>query len=152
MQVSFNSCTAAFVAGLCLAFISGCTSENAGSSQGRNQILSANQRDLPNDATGDALRRIAADGSDLTRPMWVDFEIAVPSQASGNKIAAKCKELGFRTKVWRDDESDQWTCTCSKTMIPTHADITAIERQFEAIAQPFGGYSVGWVTFGNVDD
>ena len=35
--------------------------------------------DYPNDTDGDALRRIASLGNDMTRPMEIDFAVAVPS-------------------------------------------------------------------------
>jgi hypothetical protein len=34
-------------------------------------------KDYPDDADGDALRRVAADGSDMSKPMEVDFMLSV---------------------------------------------------------------------------
>jgi hypothetical protein len=103
---------------------------------------------LPNDANGDALRRLAADGSDLSRAMPLEFHVAAPSEKVGQQLA-QAQGSGFTTSVWRDDETGEWTCTCTKTMVPDHAEITRIEQQLDAIAQPVGGHADGWGTFGN---
>ncbi|MGE5184457.1 MAG: ribonuclease E inhibitor RraB [Acidobacteriota bacterium] len=50
----------------------------------------------PRDADGDALRRVADDGSDMARPMVVDFMIAARDEAVGRAIAAAVGPLGYR--------------------------------------------------------
>ncbi len=104
---------------------------------------------LPGDATGDALRRVMADGSDLTKPMVLDFQLDVPSEKAGSIIAEKARPLGFIVKVYEDEGA--WTVECSRTMVATHAAITRIEEQLDEIARPHGGYSDGWGTFGNCE-
>lgn len=44
----------------------------------------AMKADFPDDADGDALRRLVNDGSDLTKPMLIDFQIAVPTEEAVN--------------------------------------------------------------------
>ncbi|MHC4974432.1 MAG: ribonuclease E inhibitor RraB [Planctomycetota bacterium] len=108
--------------------------------------------DLPDDASGDALRRLLADGSDLSRPMDIDFHVAVPTEAAGHAIAAAVAPLGFSARVVEDDEDDQngsWTCWCTKSMIASHAEITATEHLLDEVSGPHGGYSDGWGSFGN---
>ena len=58
--------------------------------------------DYPNDADGDALRRVAADGADMSKPMSIDFAIAAPSEDAGERIAAEARRLGFSVKVVPD--------------------------------------------------
>lgn len=41
---------------------------------------------FPNDADGDALRRVA-ERSDMSKPMDIDFAVEVPNQARGEKMA-----------------------------------------------------------------
>ena len=41
--------------------------------------------DFPNDADGDALRRVA-ERSDMSKPMDIDFAVDVPSKSSGEEI------------------------------------------------------------------
>ena len=42
---------------------------------------------LPDDDTGNALARIAAEGSDLNKPMKIEFFIAVENKKDGEDIA-----------------------------------------------------------------
>ena len=56
---------------------------------------------LPDDATGDALRRMIAGGSDLSEPMEIDFFVAIPHESAGNKVAEKAREV-YETRL-RDD-------------------------------------------------
>jgi hypothetical protein len=104
---------------------------------------------LPNDSDGNALRQLASEGSDLSKPMIIDFAVAVPNRAAGKAVAAAASPLGFTTDVYHDVESDTWTCYCTKTMVPRYDDIIAIQNQLDELSQPFGGKSDGWGSFGN---
>ncbi len=42
---------------------------------------------FPDDSDGGALRRLVEDGSDLSRPMYIDFQIAVPDEARATRLA-----------------------------------------------------------------
>jgi regulator of RNase E activity RraB len=106
--------------------------------------------EFPNDADGDALRRIAGDGSDLARPMFVDFQVAVPDRSSAELLAATAVKLGYRTKVYDSPACKlPWTCECSTRMLATYEAIIAFQRELEVISRPFGGIPDGWGTFGN---
>jgi Regulator of ribonuclease activity B len=105
--------------------------------------------DYPNDADGDALRRVARDGSDMTRPMDVDFAVAVPDEMSGLEVAKLAQGLGYRPDVVRDDESGSWTCCCTRSMVLTYAAVIAAQAELDRVAGPVGGASDGWGTFGN---
>lgn len=116
--------------------------------------------DYPKDDDGDALRRVAADGSDLSKPMQVDFMVAAGDAESGRRIAAAAERLGYRTEVVRDadDEDDvveadadehPWTVYCTKTMILTYAAVVEAQEELDRLGRPFGGHSDGWGTFGN---
>lgn len=105
--------------------------------------------DIPNDATGDALREFVKNGSDLTKPMEIDFFVAVPSKKAGDEVVLRAKTLGFRVSLEQDTESGDWTCYCIKTLIPEYAEVVKIEQQLSTIAKPFGGYSDGFGSYGN---
>jgi len=100
-------------------------------------------------ATRAALRRYQEHGSDLTRPMAMDFFVAVPDRKAGEKVAAEAERLGFDTSVEMDDESQEWTCYCSKTIVPALATVLAIEKQLDEIGQRHGGHADGFGSFGN---
>jgi hypothetical protein len=103
--------------------------------------------DRPQDADGDALRRVAADGSDLSKPMTVDFMIAGRDEASARAIAAAAAALGYRTEAQYDD--GRWTVYCAREMLLTYDSVVAAQAELDRIAQPLGGFSDGWGTFGN---
>jgi hypothetical protein len=106
--------------------------------------------DLPNDADGDALRRVADMGSDLSKPMFVDFQVAVPDEASAKALAAAAAELGYHVSVSDSAECTlPWTCECSTRMLVTYDAVIAIQSELAEIARPFGGLPDGWGTFGN---
>jgi regulator of RNase E activity RraB len=100
-------------------------------------------------ATRDALHRMAEDGSDMSKPMAMDFFIAVPSREAGNDVASEASALGFGTSVEHDDASAEWTGFCQKTIVPALATVIEIEDQLETIAQRHGGFNDGFGSYGN---
>jgi hypothetical protein len=105
---------------------------------------------LPKNADGDALRRLIRDGSDLSRPMYVDFQIAIPNKPRAKQLADAARKLGYRVRVYASAECDlPWTCECSTRMLATHESIVAVEAELAQLAAPFGGYPDGWGSFGN---
>ena len=103
-------------------------------------------------ATYDALARIARDGSNLTRPLDMDFFIAVQDADAGAVVAARATQLGFATKVEQDAASGKWTCYCTKRLVPAFDIVVAVEQQLDALAHDVGGYADGFGTFGNAAD
>jgi hypothetical protein len=113
--------------------------------------------EYPNDADGDALRRVAGGGSDMSEPMDVDFQIAAPDESTAMTIAEIAARLGYRTRIYNyteddaEDESHSWTCECSKTMVLTYDAALAAQAELDEIARPLSAYADGWATFGNVE-
>jgi regulator of RNase E activity RraB len=110
----------------------------------------------PDDADGDALRRVAQDGNDMSKPMDIDFQVAAPDESVAKRVAEGAAKLGYRTSIYFDDEEADvedsealWTCECTKTMVPTYDAIIASQAELDSIARPLGAYSDGWGTFGN---
>jgi regulator of RNase E activity RraB len=101
------------------------------------------------DADSDAIARIVKGGSDLGRPMKVDFHVFAPSEKSAHQIASAAHEAGYATDIARDEGSDAWTCTCSVNLTVTHHELLRVQMDLDRVAHPFGGYSDGWGTFGN---
>jgi regulator of RNase E activity RraB len=109
---------------------------------------------MPNpidDATREALERIARDGSDLTRPLKMDFFVAVPDETAGRIVADRAAKAGFDTVVEQDSETEDWTCYCTKVLVPTYDAVVDIESQLDSFASDIGGHADGFGTFGNVD-
>src|SRR5262249_33233075 len=106
--------------------------------------------DYPNDADGDALRRLASTGAEMSRPMEIDFIVTVPDRETGEAFAEIAARSGYRTELVHDEEDDAWDCYCSRTMLPTYEGIVAAQRDLDKLSRPFGGYSDGWGTPGNL--
>ena len=102
---------------------------------------------LPDDADGDALRRLRNDGADLNKPHSIDFHVAVPDEESGHVVLAAARELGFKVKLDKDEDGTDWTCYCTKTMVPDHASIVEVEATLDSIAKKVGGKADGWGAF-----
>lgn len=106
---------------------------------------------FPDDADGDALMRLAENGADLTRPMIIDFAVAIPDESTGREIALKAIQIGYNTSVEQDSEFSGWTCYCSKAMFATHRDVINCQLELDKIAVAYGGFADGWGTSGNAE-
>lgn len=111
----------------------------------------ANSELYPDNDTGNVLRQIRKGGSDMSRPMEMDFHVAVPSERAGRLVAARCEAEGFTVELTRDSNGPNWTCTCTKSIVPTYATVSAIEAQMNAFSRDVGGYADGFGTFGNLN-
>lgn len=103
----------------------------------------------PDDADGHALRMLERNGSNLSRPMEIDFAVAVPGEAAALAVARLAGVAGYRPSVSRDDESGAWTCYCSRSMVPAYEALVHAQAELDRLAGPVGGASDGWGTFGN---
>ena len=105
----------------------------------------------PDDEDGEALRRVAALGADMSRPMEIDFFVAVPDREAGEAVARLASGLGYRVEVVHDEEDDAWDCYCTRVMLATYDGIVAAQRELDGLSRPFGGRSDGWGTPGLPD-
>ena len=80
---------------------------------------------IPNDADGDALRRLIKIGADLTKPMDIDFHVAAPDEGSCQAIGKAAAMVGFRIHRSKDHNRAAWTCSCTKSMIDSMNDTLA---------------------------
>lgn len=107
----------------------------------------------PDDSDGDALRRVESDGSDMSKPMFVNFQVAVPDESSAKALADVVYKLGYRVSIYDSPEcSLPWTCECSSRMVASYDSVVAIQNELAELSGPFGGHPDGWGTFGNVPD
>jgi hypothetical protein len=111
-----------------------------------------NEAAIPNDADGDAMRRVIASGANLSRPMKIDFQVAAPSEEAARRVAVTASEKGFAVQCYVDKEGGKWTCECSQTMLLIYRDMLRIQKELNLLSRPFGGYADGWGTFGNEDE
>jgi hypothetical protein len=104
--------------------------------------------DFPNDADGDALRRVA-ERSDMSKPMDIDFAVEVPSKSSGEEVQRLAAQRDFRPTLHFDETDQRWTCYCAKRMVPTYEAVMAAQKELDELSAAFDGYSDGWGTLGN---
>jgi hypothetical protein len=107
---------------------------------------------LPRDSDGDALRRLIATGSDLSKEMEIDFAVDIPDRDTGLAFAAAVARMGYRTSVYQDGSAGEWSCYCSRVMIPSYDAIVAVQETLERIGRPFHAKPDGWGSFGNATE
>jgi hypothetical protein len=104
----------------------------------------------PDDSDGDALRGVESNGSDMSKPMYVNFQVAVPDEPSAKSFADVVYTLGYRVSIYDSPEcSLPWTCECSSRMVASYESVVAIQNELAELSAPFGGHPDGWGTFGN---
>ena len=96
------------------------------------------------------MRRFVDSGSDLSKPMTIDFQVAVPDEGSAKGLAELAYKLGYRVKIYASPEcSLPWTCECSTRMLVSYEGVISIQHELAGLASPFGGHPDGWGGFGN---
>jgi hypothetical protein len=100
----------------------------------------------PNDDNGDVLRRLEAQGDDLSLPRDVDFNVVFPDEARATDFAHRFRRDGYRATVRFANvvKTHPWEALIVKNMIPTHTGITDFERELQDVADALGGYNDGW--------
>jgi len=100
----------------------------------------------PNDDNGDALRRLEADGDDLSRPRDIDFTVVFPDEMSAEEFARQIRGDGYKATVELKKvvKTHPWDVVVVKNMIPTHSDITSFEQELQGIADRLDGRNDGW--------
>ncbi len=107
--------------------------------------------DYPHDDDGEALKRVAADGNDMSKPMPIDFTVVVPDEDSARAVAGVAAAAGYDPDIDYDGEADEWIVEATKTMLATYENVVGAQAELGALTSPHGGEVDGWGTFGNND-
>lgn len=99
----------------------------------------------------DAIRRLAEDGSDLSRPMPVEFVAMLAGPCDVGEIGEAVERLGYEVEFYRDEEEDALECVCTRTMLVSEGSIAACERELSELFERFGAELDGWGSFGNAE-
>jgi hypothetical protein len=104
----------------------------------------------PNDDNGDVLRRLEAQGDDLTQPRNMDFTVVFTDEDSAQRFSKHFQALGYATSVdfTQTKKEFPWDVVVVKHMTPTHQEIGDFEGLLEGVAEALGGYNDGWGCFG----
>ncbi|RYD35817.1 MAG: ribonuclease E inhibitor RraB [Verrucomicrobiaceae bacterium] len=105
---------------------------------------------IPQDADGDAMRRVLSHGSNVYRPMNIDFMVACSNVPTAEEVMSIARSRGYSTKISVDPEDETVTCYCTKRMLLDYEALVSAQSELDVIAEAFGGYCDGWGTFGNV--
>ena len=103
----------------------------------------------PNDANGDVLRRMEAQGDDLTKPRNIDFTVVFVDASSADQFAEHFRALGQKVSVefTRTDPDFPWDVGVVEHMVPSHDAITDFENLLQSVADGWGGHNDGWGCF-----
>ena len=74
----------------------------------------------PDDADGDALRKVAESGADMSRPMVIEFSVDVPDERAARRVAEVVAPVGFYPSIFRHDETDSWSLRVHERATDTH--------------------------------
>jgi hypothetical protein len=99
----------------------------------------------PNDDNGDVLRRMEAQGDDLSRSRDIDFNMVFPDEAQATAFARQVRKEDFSATVRLANvvETHPWEVLVVRNMIPTHSGITQFEQELQKWAKPLDGYTDG---------
>jgi len=103
----------------------------------------------PDDENGDVLRRLEANGDDLSRPRAIDFTVVFPDENSAERFAEQFRSLGFSSSLeFSETRKDSpWDVIVVKHMMPSHREIGDFEVQLQDVADAHGGHNDGWGCF-----
>ena len=103
----------------------------------------------PNDANGDALRRMEAEGDDLNRPRNIDFTVVFADQISAERFAGHFRGLGHEASVelTKTNQDYPWDVVVVQHMVPSYDGIGNFEKLLESVAWGWGGHNDGWGCF-----
>ncbi|MFT3787706.1 MAG: ribonuclease E inhibitor RraB [Tepidisphaeraceae bacterium] len=104
--------------------------------------------DFPNDADGDAIRRVAEAGHDLRSSMPVDFRILVADENAARAIAIEAQDRAFSAAIG-PAETGGWQVIVTRSMLLRYWDVVQLQKDLNDLAEPFEGYCDAWATVGN---
>jgi regulator of RNase E activity RraB len=104
---------------------------------------------FPNDDNGDALRRLQADGDDLSRARSIDFSVVFSNEETSENFAKHFRNMGYEVSIelTQVKVDHPWDVVVVKHMVPSHSAITEFEGELQKIADHLGGYNDGWGCF-----
>jgi regulator of ribonuclease activity B len=103
----------------------------------------------PNDDDGDTLKAVAASGADMSKPMLIDFTIAVPTMEGARSLTERIAALGYAPELYVDEEDGSISLYCGRTMVATYEGVVAAQAELNLLCEPVGANCDGWLTAGN---
>ena len=107
-------------------------------------MLGGEGNESAEEQNADVLRRMAADGDDLTKARHIDFHHLFPRGEDAVAFQNAARNLGYQADHDFWAEQNAWLTTVHIKMMPALGEITAMELTLDAIARSFGGEPDGW--------
>lgn len=97
----------------------------------------------------DVLRRMRAEGDDLTQPRDIEFVLVFPNELSAQGFACQLDASDVSVFVEASDTAEAlpWDVIVTKNMVPEASAITRFEEVLADRALGFGGRNDGWGCF-----
>ena len=117
-----------------------------GNQSNKSEITKRDYIRFPQDENGDILYGFYLKGIKLDMISKVDFAVIFPNEKNAIQFDNVCKSLGLSTNLSNYDSVPGYTfqVIASKSMIPSHANISEWETKLGEIAKKFGGRNDGW--------
>lgn len=109
--------------------------------------------DFPLDATGDALRRMAAGGDDLSKPRDIDFTAVFATKLLAERFASHFQQPGHHVSIKESKCVPElpWDVVVVNHMLPSHGAIAGFEKELQEVASELGGRNDSWGCFSESD-
>jgi regulator of RNase E activity RraB len=93
------------------------------------------------------IAKLAASGSDLSKPHLIEFFLYFPSQPAAEGAALELTNMGYRVVVEpAEARPGDWLCQAVAAMPPHHQTLIFIRAEMEQLAEVHGGDYDGWGT------
>lgn len=109
-----------------------------------------NNTDFPDDADGQAIRRIAEAGSDLTKPMDVDIQIMASRKNDANNAELRLLSNDFSVRKYFHEDTQDWDVVGTKSLVLTYTDIIRLQQEVANFLSGLDCVVDGWGSSGNV--
>jgi hypothetical protein len=101
---------------------------------------------FPDDDNGNVLRRMAAQGKDLTKVRNIDFVVVFADASAAEQFAEHFRQLKYTVSVRETatEEGFPWDVIVVKHMTPTYEGISDFEDLLQSVADRWNGHNDGW--------
>jgi len=120
------------------------------------EALTKDQFEFPDDADGDAIRRLSAD-ADFGRQMAVDFSVIFRDEQLAKAFLkfmenrAMVADCHLRQSEADSSEGFEWDATVTYFMFVSYDSLIYEQRDLAKHAETYGGELDGWGSFGNLE-
>jgi hypothetical protein len=105
----------------------------------------------PNDPDADSLRKVAAAGADMGRPMVIEYSIDAPNEMTAKRVAELVAPRGYDPLLSHDEQSGAWSVYCSRLMPASDDGIVAAQSELNDVVTAHGAICDGWGNPGNAN-